>query len=158
MINELLKYFISKKYSLNKIKYVLRLLYKYTQLEEKKLDFFCDGNIINLSNKLLEEYSELRNTGGYNSDDGTIVSCYSGKLYIDMNKRYNFLYYLLKCKYSHNVAISILDYYSKKTNLDKDKLEAYLNTKNWKETANKMEYSIDGKMKSSFNFINDVII
>lgn len=156
MIIKLLKYLVSKECSINKIKYVLRFLYKYTQLEERKLDLFCDGNIVNLCNKLLEGYSEL--STGYESDDGTIINCYSGKLYIDINKRYTFLYYLLKCKYPHNIATSILDYYNEKTGLDKDKLETYLNARSWKEIANKMEYNEEGKVESSFNFINDVIL
>ena len=33
-----------------------------------------------------------------------------------------------------------------------------LNNPSWKEIANKMEYDKDGKVESTFNFINDVML
>lgn len=149
---------VFKYLSKESICFINQILYKYTNLDYEKINLFMESEesfcfsilykYIN-SKKLISLEEEIK-------EDGSYISPHINNF--DFKQRYDFLYLLLKCKYNHNQAISILDYYSRITQLNKDKLSKHLNAVGWKEIANKMEYDKDGKVESTFNFINDVIL
>lgn len=143
---------------------LVRFLFKYTKLKRNKTKLFLDYNIgFNLLDEILLPliHSEESDDTSYLLEDGTIIDCFNGiSDKFDYKQRRDFLFLLLKCKYNKEQANSILNYYSRLTTLDYDKLSTLLelNCPDWKEIANRMEYSKDGKVKSTFNFISDVIL
>lgn len=149
---------IFEYFSEESIRFINQVLSKYTNLDSKKINLFIESEesfcfsilykYIN-SKKFISSEEEIR-------EDGSYISPHINDF--NFKQRYDFLYLLLKCKYNHSQAISILNYYSRITQLNKDKLSKYLNAVGWKEIANKMEYDKDGKVESTFNFINDVIL
>lgn len=159
-LRELVKIF--PYYSSEALELLIKFYYTYTQLEYKKLYYFTDCDIIEFSKQIIYLLvdSQLRGSS-YVAEDGTYIdSNYGPSDRYDFNTRYDFLFLLLKCKYSAEQAHSILDYYTELTNLDYDKLTAEfkLYEPDWKEIADRMEYNKDGKVKSTFNFISNVIL
>lgn len=141
--------------------WLLSFLYKYTHLEEDKMNLFLDnGNIDVIDDFMLPIiHSCLEGCTSYTLEDGTKISCLVGPLEkFNYKQRRDFLFLILKCKYNTEQANSILNYYSELTDLDRAILSKHLNAVGWKEIANKMEYDKDGKVESTFNFINDVIL
>lgn len=151
---------IFKYFSKESIYFITQILYKYTNLNKEKINLFIESEesfcfsilykYIN-SKKFISLEGEIR-------EDGSYISPHINSF--NFEQRYDFLYLLLKCKYSINQVDSILNYYSNLSELDYLKLSSLLNLTNpsWKEIANKMEYDKDGKVESTFNFINDVIL
>lgn len=144
------------------IELLIKFYYKYTALKYENLMSFTDCNLTEFSKQIvyLLVDSQIRGSS-YTMADGThIDSNYGPSNKYDFNTRYDFLFLLLKCKYSAGQAHSILDYYTELTNLDYDKLttEFKLYEPDWKEIADRMEYNKDGKVESTFNFISDVIL
>lgn len=159
-LEELAKIF--SYYSSEALELLIKFYYAYTQLKYKKLYYFTDCDIIEFSKQIVYLLVDSQFRGSsYTTEDGTYIdSNYGLSNEYDFNTRYDFLFLLLKCKYSTEQAYSILDYYTELTNLDYDKLTAELRLyePDWKEIANKMEYNKDGKVESTFNFISDVIL
>ena len=149
-------------YSREALELLIRFYYKYTLLDYKKLCYFTDFNVVEFSKMIVYLLVESQYRGtSYISEDGTYIDSNFGvNNNFDFNTRYDFLFLLLKCKYNTKNSNSILNYYLNLTKLDYSKLSSLLNLTNpsWKEIANKMEYDKDGKVESTFNFINDVIL
>lgn len=139
---------------------ILSFIYRYTQWDETKTKLFTDDWQVLTCLAPVFLNSILITSTSYICIDGTYIDCLFGpSKTFDYKQRYDFLYFLLKCKYSEDQCGRILDYYANITGLNEDKLANLLNTDyNWKEIANKMEYSEKGKEEYKFNFINDVLL
>ena len=144
-------------------KWVLSFLYKYTHLEENKLNLFLDNGRINIIDNLMPPivHHKMMWSTSYITENGDTINCISGPTgKYKYEQRRDFLFLLLKCKYNKEQANSILDYYSEITNLSYEELvkETKSNDYGWKDIANKMEYNKYGKVESVFNFIDEVLI
>lgn len=158
-------YSLFKYYNSKTLELLLKFYYKYTQLKYNKLIYFTDNNIIEFSKDLALLLIDSQYIGSsYFSEDGLYIdSCFGIIDDNDFNKdiRYDFIFFLLKCKYTSSKCNSILDYYINLTELNKYKLIQLLHLDNkstWKEIVNKMEYNKNGRVNYTFNFINNVLI